>query len=155
MNRIALSYKKRLTRYPDEDEVERWDGVALDFYLRTGTVPYEVLHYKARALADTRALKYRPDQPRVPAGNPDGGQWTAEGGSLTGTQNQSKPSKFIRVAGEVIEVCVGSGFSEAIDKYGNSLGWTITYDCADGYSFTVFSKKRTGLRLDPRKGSRL
>lgn len=29
-----------------------------------------------------RALKagYRPDQPRVPAGNPDGGQWTHEGG---------------------------------------------------------------------------
>ncbi len=25
-------------------------------------------------------LKYRPDQPRVPAGNPDGGQWTSEGG---------------------------------------------------------------------------
>jgi hypothetical protein len=23
--------------------------------------------------------KYRPDQPRVPAGNPDGGQWTSEG----------------------------------------------------------------------------
>jgi hypothetical protein len=26
------------------------------------------------------ALKYRPDQPRVPAGNPDGGQWTDDGG---------------------------------------------------------------------------
>jgi hypothetical protein len=26
------------------------------------------------------ARKYRPDQPRVPAGNPDGGQWTSEGG---------------------------------------------------------------------------
>src|SRR3712207_6683082 len=31
-----------------------------------------------------RALwrKYRPDQPRVPAGNPDGGQWTSEGGGV-------------------------------------------------------------------------
>lgn len=30
-----------------------------------------------------RALKYgyHPDQPRVPAGNPDGGRWTAEGGA--------------------------------------------------------------------------
>lgn len=27
--------------------------------------------------------KYSPDQPRVPAGNPDGGQWTAEGGTVT------------------------------------------------------------------------
>ena len=25
--------------------------------------------------------RYRPDQPRVPAGNPDGGQWTTVGGS--------------------------------------------------------------------------
>lgn len=25
-------------------------------------------------------LKYNPDQPRVPAGNPDGGQWTSENG---------------------------------------------------------------------------
>lgn len=80
-NPIVLSYKKRLIRYPEEDEAERWDGVALDFYLRTGTVPDEVLHYKALALAGLRSLKYRDDQPRVPAGNPDGGQWTAEGGS--------------------------------------------------------------------------
>ena len=27
------------------------------------------------------SAKYRPDQPRVPAGNPDGGQWTAGGGN--------------------------------------------------------------------------
>jgi hypothetical protein len=27
------------------------------------------------------ARKFDPDQPRVPAGNPDGGQWTSEGGS--------------------------------------------------------------------------
>ena len=25
--------------------------------------------------------RYRPDQPRVPAGSPDGGQWTAAGGA--------------------------------------------------------------------------
>jgi hypothetical protein len=28
---------------------------------------------------DQLQLKYSPDQPRVPAGNPDGGQWTADG----------------------------------------------------------------------------
>ena len=153
MNTIALSYKKRLARYPEEDEAERWDGVAVDFYLRTGTVPNEVLHYKALELAGLRSLKYRPDQPRVPEGNPDGGQWTADGVSLSGAQNESKPSKLIRIAGEVIEICVGTGFSNHIDNYGNSLGWTITYDCADGYSFTVFSKNRIGFRFDPRKGS--
>ena len=153
MDPIALRYKQRSERYPDENEAERWHGVALGFYLRTGDVPQEVLQYKALALAGLYARKYREDQPRVPAGNPDGGQWTAEGVSLIGAQNQRKPSKFIRVAGEVIEICIGSGFSHDIDKYGNSRGWTITYDCADGYSFTVFSKNRIGLRLDPRKGS--
>lgn len=81
MDTIALRYKQRFERYPDEDEEERWNGVALDFYLRTGDVPKEVLHYKALASAGLRSLKYREDQPRVPAGNPDGGQWTADGGS--------------------------------------------------------------------------
>lgn len=32
-------------------------------------------------------IKYSPDQPRVPAGNPDGGQWTNGGGS--GSSNDS------------------------------------------------------------------
>lgn len=33
---------------------------------------------------EEREEKYRPDQPRVPAGNPDGGQWTDEGGASNG-----------------------------------------------------------------------
>jgi hypothetical protein len=35
-----------------------------------------------------RNLKYSPDQPRVPAGNPDGGQWTADEQS---TDEESEP----------------------------------------------------------------
>lgn len=31
-----------------------------------------------------KAIKYSEDQPRVPAGNPDGGQWTDEGGGSGG-----------------------------------------------------------------------
>jgi hypothetical protein len=31
-----------------------------------------------------RSLKYSPDQPRVPAGNPDGGQWTSVNGGANG-----------------------------------------------------------------------
>ena len=81
MDPIALRYKRRAERYPDENEEERWNGVALDCYLRTGHVPEEVLYYKAIARAGLLARKYREDQPRVPAGNPDGGQWTHDGGS--------------------------------------------------------------------------
>lgn len=38
----------------------------------------EVLLLKA---ATRREIKYDPDQPRVPAGNADGGQWTGGGGA--------------------------------------------------------------------------
>jgi hypothetical protein len=45
-----------------------------------------------------RALKaYNPDQPRVPAGNPDGGQWTDSNGQGSGS---SRPDR-IRLAGEI------------------------------------------------------
>ncbi len=36
--------------------------------------------FELAMLRHDRALKYSPDQPRVPAGNPDGGQWTDGGG---------------------------------------------------------------------------
>jgi hypothetical protein len=38
--------------------------------------------------------KYSPDQPRVPAGNPDGGEWTSGGGgtSPSGGDSAGKPS---------------------------------------------------------------
>lgn len=35
---------------------------------------------KLEKLYEEIERKYRPDQARVPAGNPDGGQWTDEGG---------------------------------------------------------------------------
>jgi len=40
--------------------------------------------FELAMLRHDRALKYRPDQPRVPAGNPDGGQWTIDAGSAGG-----------------------------------------------------------------------
>lgn len=54
--------------------------MAIDFYIRQGTIPTEVLVRSALARAESWGLKYRPDQLRVPAGNPDAGQWTDEGG---------------------------------------------------------------------------
>jgi hypothetical protein len=43
-----------------------------------------------------RALKYNADQPRVPRGNPDGGQWT-------GTDANGNPvrKRLVRLAGDV------------------------------------------------------
>lgn len=50
--------------------------------------------------------KYRPDQARVPAGNPDGGQWTDEGG---GSSPQSSGG---RTSGSPGEPAAGSGRSD-------------------------------------------
>ena len=38
----------------------------------------------------SHVLKYNPDQPRVPAGNPDGGQWTnADASGASGVSNEN------------------------------------------------------------------
>ena len=39
------------------------------------------MDYRVEPGNDGSLQKYSPDQPRVPAGNPDGGQWTSEGGN--------------------------------------------------------------------------
>jgi hypothetical protein len=43
-----------------------------------------------------RALKYNPDQPRVPRGNPDGGQWTE-----TDANGNPVAQRRVRLAGDV------------------------------------------------------
>ena len=50
--------------------------------------------YALRWRAFRRALhcKYSPDQPRVPAGNPDGGQWTGSGGGRASERIRSQAS---------------------------------------------------------------
>jgi hypothetical protein len=55
------------------------------------------------ALLETR---YRPDQPRVPAGSPDGGQWTDDGG--TGNRVD------VALAGRLIDQRVGVGDGKLI-----------------------------------------
>lgn len=43
------------------------------------------------------AAKYSADQPRVPAGNPEGGQWTGDGGS----RNRAVGSGRVRIAADI------------------------------------------------------
>ncbi len=52
-------------------------------YIRKGRAPRELADVVGLARAIEEYFKYNPnwqDQPRVPAGNPDGGQWTDGGG---------------------------------------------------------------------------
>jgi hypothetical protein len=71
--------------------------------------------------------KYRPDQPRVPAGSRDGGQWTDEGEQ--GTSSEASRSRT-RVAGTVIYVCVAGSRSRATDAWGNK-SFMVIYECGD------------------------
>jgi hypothetical protein len=54
--------------------------------------------------------RYRPDQPRVPAGNPHGGQWTDAGGASR-SRNSSGTKKPIKtaLAGVLVLQKVGVG----------------------------------------------
>jgi lysozyme len=58
--------------------------VAFAHYLRKGFVPPELVATLKATESYAELQKYSPDQPRVPAGNPDGGQWTSGGGGSDG-----------------------------------------------------------------------
>jgi hypothetical protein len=60
------------------------ERLAFNSYLRTGHVPEELsqLIYESKQLAlIVRANPHWQNQPRIPAGQPDGGQWTEDGTS--------------------------------------------------------------------------
>lgn len=73
--------------------------------------------------------KYRPEQPRVPAGNREGGQWTADGG-LGGPSADSADGIGV-VAGLVIPICIVGAKS----VFGDGT-WKVVYICADGREIT-------------------
>ena len=45
---------------------------------------------RCHPLARSYVLKYSPDQPRVPAGSPQGGEWTSEGGSESSSESTTR-----------------------------------------------------------------
>jgi hypothetical protein len=84
--------------------------------------------------------KYSPDQPRVPAGHSDGGQWTNGSGSSVGSGggggsgNSEGRTSGPRLA-QVIWICIAGSRSIGTDQWGNKNYW-VTYECAGGRSFT-------------------
>jgi hypothetical protein len=82
---------------PDEDELLRRRraeiaAIRRDFELLAADIRKAFEEAGALAKAELRAAlkKYSPDQPRVPAGNPDGGEWTS------GSKSPSGPSGVAR-----------------------------------------------------------
>jgi hypothetical protein len=65
-----------------------------------------LLDTRLRALRCAVKAKFDPSQPRVPAGNPDGGQWTGTGGARDSTTVPGRPQgtavdQLIHLAGDI------------------------------------------------------
>jgi len=88
--RLEIAKAIRTLAGPDEDELLRQRRVEIAAIRRDLEALSRDLHkaFEAAATlakAELRAAlkKYSADQPRVPAGNPDGGQWTNTGGDVS------------------------------------------------------------------------
>jgi hypothetical protein len=108
----------------------KWNLAALRFQL--ALIRFEQLR---------RKTNFNPSQPRVPMGNPDGGQWMSGNGA-----DQSLRTRLTAV----IKVCIAGSRSLSTDRWGNK-SFSVTYECAEGRSFTVSGKghKFPGILPDP------
>ena len=87
---------------------------------------------------DALVRKYDPDQPRVPAGNSDGGQGTSGGDAGNAGSDRGNGTLWglvERVAAHVIRICIAGSRSLATDHWGNKTYW-VSYECAGGRSYT-------------------
>lgn len=55
---------------------------------------------RAAVMASASLVKYDPNQPRVPAGNPDGGQWTSAGSGSDLDEDLARHFVWLRVEGD-------------------------------------------------------
>jgi hypothetical protein len=89
---LEIAKAVRTLMGPDEDEVLRQRRAEIaairhDIEALARDIPKTFEEASALVKAELRAAlrKYSPDQPRVPAGNRDGGQWTKEEDGTVGT----------------------------------------------------------------------
>jgi hypothetical protein len=99
--------------------------------------------------------KYSPDQPRVPPGSPQGGQWTsganAVGDAAAANGDASADSIGFGAQANVIRICMLGSHMITPDRFGNQ-SWWADYVCADGFTFRTFGFGGTirPFLLDPR-----
>ena len=103
-----------------------------------------------QAMADVRAYfrKYSPDQPRVPAGNPDGGEWTdgeasgASGGLATDpaavpTAPPNRAPQFAAQDTGTRTDAPNVGEASGADTYSSPSGVVLAGDVVTPHGFTV------------------
>ncbi|MFD0986539.1 hypothetical protein [Methyloligella solikamskensis] len=152
------------------------DGVTLIFRLHRLSWQIKAQAVEASFRRLVHAFKYNPNQPRVPAGNPDGGQWTdgngggggggsaiasAEPNTTSERNNENREQdRFLipnprgsrarrRLAGDVIPICIVVGLAQTSHETG-PIEYTATYECRDGRTFTHTSigKRPRGIWVD-------
>lgn len=85
-------------------------------------VKLATLEWKLGVFVRELERRYSPDQPRVPAGSPEGGQWTETGGAA----GRSRTA----LAGTLIDQRVGVGRSGLVRMctYQDMLGWQYSFE---------------------------
>jgi hypothetical protein len=119
---------RRMTQFKsafDAHQRRRWLRPDANRFLRPDWQRFAWPGAERKFLSALYDRKYSPDQPRVPAGDPRGGQWTTDFGAA------------VDVAG-LIRICIVG--SRSIATVDGITTYSVTYYCSSGLSFT-----RTGL----------
>ncbi|WP_292612928.1 RNase A-like domain-containing protein [Nitrobacter sp. 62-13] len=99
-----------------------------------------------------RRFKFNPDQPRVPAGNPDGGQWTDGGGRLEQIQQRpnNRPIDLLEerdLGGHAIERHVGRSEASLLNGVNSAASYARRNGWADGLSESSFPSLEAANKL--------
>jgi hypothetical protein len=96
-----------------EHERKRWLRADADRYIRSDWRRFVQSGSELAALYESFECKYSPDQPRVPAGVPEGGQWTSEGGAGQSDGLRQNASPFVQSILEKAKKIAASGRSKS------------------------------------------
>jgi hypothetical protein len=92
---LSREIRDILSRKPDADRKEVVQALIYRARLKWGRIPPIVqLWQHGLDSAEDIVRKYSPDQPRVPAGNSDGGQWTRDGSSSEGGREARRNATY-------------------------------------------------------------
>jgi hypothetical protein len=119
-----------------ERQLKRWTRPDAHRFIRPDWRRFVVPGSDLARLYEDIERKYSPNQPRVPAGSSDGGQWTSEGGGGASSRQTAANMKPRTRYAQVIRVCIASGRALFTDPVSGYKSHTVTYDCAGGRSVT-------------------
>jgi len=126
MTRLTPTRPSKPERWRPREEIlkEYWDSLSPD-ELRDVRPAYYWLKFGYKAWQREQAkANFNPDQPRVSAGNPDGGQWRSESGSQATDFSAVRRSN--RIAIDYSRALTGvSTIDNTIKALSETLSWTM------------------------------